>query len=83
MSKRIKQSQLWDIMQRTDAQGQQLPFQLKFVKANGEVREYESCTLTSFHSKGTTLNVLPLGEKRPRTINRITIIQFNNISVYL
>lgn len=83
MQKLIKQSRLWEIMERTDANGDPVPFQIKFVKENGEVREYKSCTLTSFHSKGTSLNVLPLGERSPRSIRRVTIIEFNHIRVYL
>jgi len=83
MQKLIKQSRLWEIMERTDADGKPLPFQLKFVKENGEVREYKDCVLTSFHSAGTSLNVLPEGEVRPRSIRRITIIEFNHIRVYL
>lgn len=83
MQKLIKQSRLWEMMERTDASGKPLPFQLKFVKENGEVREYKSCVLTSFHAAGTSLNVLPEGESRPRSIRRVTIIEFNQIRVYL
>jgi hypothetical protein len=83
-TKYIHWSKLWDLMQRTDAKGAPIPFQLKFVKLKtGEVREYTSCVLTSFHSKGTTLNVLPEGESHPKTINRVTIIEFNKHRVYL
>lgn len=71
------------MMERTDASGDPLPFQLKYVKKNGEVREYTRCVLTSLHSKGTTLNVLPEGEITPRTIRRVTIIEFNHVRVYL
>ena len=71
-------------MERTDTKGSPLPFQLKFVKTStGEVREYESCVLTSMHSKGATLNVLPEGEFHPRTIRRVLIIEFNKHRVYL
>lgn len=83
MKKMIKQSRLWELMERKDASGEPLPFQLKFVKENGEVREYASCVLTSIHSAGTTLNVLPEGESFPRTIRRVTIIEFNHVRVYL
>lgn len=83
MSKLIKQSRIWDIMERTGADGSRLPFQIKFVKENGEIREYKRCVLTSFHSAGDTLNVMPDGEQYPRKIRRVTIIEFNNIRVYL
>lgn len=81
--KLIKQSRLWQIMERKDAQGQPIKFQIKFVKQNGEIREYAQCHLTSMHSAGATINVLPLGETRPRKITRISIIEFNHIPVYL
>lgn len=83
MRKLLKQSRLWELMERKDAQGNPQPFQLKFVKTNGEVKEYTECILTSMHSRGTTINVLPTGENRPRSITRITIIEFNKIPVYL
>ena len=84
MVKRIHWSKLWELMERTDAKGAPLPFQLKFVKVKtGEIREYPRCVLTSFHSKGDTLNVLPEGETHPRTIKRITIIEFNKHRVYI
>ncbi len=62
-------------MEQTDASGNPQRFQIKFAKENGEVREYKNCVLTSFHSSGTTLNVLPENEPHPRTIRRITIIE--------
>lgn len=83
MSKLIKQSKLWEMMERTDESGNLLPFQVKFVKENGEIREYKACTLTSFHSAGTSLNVMPAGDNVPRKIRRVTIIEFNHIRVYL
>mgnify|MGYP000860141149 CR=1 FL=1 len=81
--KLIKQARIWDIMERTDSQGKRLPFQIKFVKQNGEIKEYEKCVLTSFHSAGATLNVLPENEYFPHKIRRVTIIEFNHIRVYL
>ena len=83
MSKLIKQNKLWEMMEQTDRSGNKLPFQLKFVKENGEIREYERCTLTSFHSAGTSLHVMPEGESVPRKIRRVTIIEYNHIRVYL
>lgn len=81
--KLIKQSRIRDLMERKNSDGSPVVFQLKFVKSNGEIREYPECILTSFHSAGTTLNVLPVGEKRPRKIRRVTIVEYNNIPVYL
>lgn len=81
--KLIKQARLWDLMERKQADGSPLPFQLKFVKSDGSIRELERCIITSMHSSGTTLNVREAGKMRPRKIRRITIIEFNNIRVYL
>jgi len=71
-------------MQRTDAAGNPLPFDIKFVKlSTGEVREYKRCILTSIHSAGSTLNILPEGEYRPKTIKKVSIIEFNQHRVYI
>ncbi len=80
----IHWSRIWDLMERTDSKNHAVPFQMKFVKSsNGEVREYKSCILTSIHSKGDTINVLPEGELRPRTILKVLIIEFNQNRVYI
>lgn len=84
MEKMIHWSKIWELMERTDSQGSPLQFQVKFVKlSTGEVREYKNCTLSSIHSKGSTLNLLPEGESRPRTIRKVLIIEFNKHHVYL
>ncbi len=80
----IHWSRIWELMERTDAKNHPIPFQMKFVKlSTGEVREYKSCVLTSIHSKGETINVLPEGEHRPRKILKVLIIEFNQHRVYL
>lgn len=84
MEKLIHWSKLLDIMERTDSSGVPIPFQLCYVKlSTGEVREYDRCTLTSVHTNGTTVNVLPDGEFRPRKIRKVSIIEFNHAKVYL
>lgn len=72
-------------MDRKDpSTGQPIPFAIKYVKATtGQIRHYPQCTMTSIHSKGDTVNVMLLGETRPRTIKRCLIIEFNNQKVYL
>jgi hypothetical protein len=84
MEKLIHWSKIWDMMQRTDTHGEPIPFQLAYVKlSTGEIREYDRCTLTSVHTNGTTVNVLPDGEFRPRKIRKVSIIEFNHAKVYL
>lgn len=80
----IHWSRIWELMERTDVNNNAVSFQMKFVKVStGEVREYKSCILTSIHSKGDTINVLPEGETRPRTILKVLIIEFNQNRVYI
>lgn len=60
------------------------PFSLTYVKrSTGEVVTYPVAVLTSFHSKGSTINVLPVGEVKPRKIRRCLITRFNGLKVYL
>lgn len=60
------------------------PFSLTYVKrSTGEVVTYPAAVLTSFHSKGSTINVLPIGEIKPRKIRRCLILRFNGLKVYL
>lgn len=85
MDKRIHWSKVWPIMENRDpSTGRPVPFAIKYVKlSTGELKHYPHCELTSFHSKGDTLNVLLLGETRPRTLKRVLIVEFNNKKVYI
>lgn len=56
-------------------------FSIKWVAASGEVISCERCTCTSFHGEGTTLNLMLLPSKEIRTVNRLTIIEFNREEV--
>lgn len=47
-----------------------------------ELITYERAVLTSFHSSGSTINVLQAGEATPRKIRRCLITQFNHLKVY-
>lgn len=63
--------------------GRPVEFSLQFCKkSTGELITYPKVILTSIHSKGSTINVLPSGETAPRKIRRCLITRFNNIKVY-
>lgn len=58
-------------------------FSLQYCKrSTGELVTYERAVLTSFHSTGSTINVLPAGESSPRKIRRCLITRINNLKVY-
>lgn len=80
--KRIHQSKIWKLMEcRKD--GKPVEFSLEYCKkSTGELVTYERVVLTSFHSSGSTINVLPVGEATPRKIRRCLITRFNNLKVY-
>lgn len=63
--------------------GRPIEFSIEYCKkSTGELIRYERAVLTSFHSSGSTINVLPAGESTPRKIRRCLITRFNNIKVY-
>ena len=70
-------------MQFTDADGRYKPFDFTYVKRNGEIRRYKGATLSSFHARGDTVNILPANERRPKKFYRILFLEFNNMEVYL
>ncbi len=58
--------------------------QLKFVKKKtGEIVNVEDCTISSIHTKGSTINILIDGEQHPKTIRKCLIVEFNGKRVYL
>lgn len=62
--------------------GRPVEFSIQFCKkSTGELITYDRVVLTSFHSKGSTINVLPVGEAAPRTIRRCLITRFNQFKV--
>jgi hypothetical protein len=80
--KRIHQSKIWEIMERRQ-DGKPIEFSIQFCKkSTGELVTYDRAVLTSFHSSGSTINVLPAGEATPRKIRRCLITKFNNLKVY-
>ena len=63
--------------------GKPIEFSIEFCKkSTGELVTYDRAVLTSFHSSGSTINVLPVGEATPRKIRRCLITKFNNLKVY-
>lgn len=63
--------------------GKPIEFSIEFCKkSTGELVTYDRAVLTSFHSSGNTINVLPAGEATPRKIRRCLITKFNNLKVY-
>lgn len=63
--------------------GRPVEFSLQYCKrSTGELVTYERAVLTSFHSAGSTINILPAGEGSPRKIRRCLITRINNLKVY-
>lgn len=82
ISKRIHQSKIWKLMERRQ-DGRPVEFSIQYCKkSTGELVTYERVVLTSFHSNGSTINVLQVGEATPRKIRRCLITKFYNLKVY-
>ena len=63
--------------------GKPIEFSIEFCKkSTGELVTYDRAVLTSFHSSGSAINVLPAEEATPRKIRRCLITKFNNLKVY-
>ncbi|MDR1455535.1 MAG: hypothetical protein LBJ01_07790 [Tannerella sp.] len=83
-AKRIKISKIWEEMEKKDAAGLPVTFSISYVKkSTGEISCIPGCICTSIHSKGSTVNLMPAGDTRPKTIRKCLIIEFNGASVYL
>lgn len=82
MLDRIHQSKIIEIMEKR-RDGRPVEFSLEYCKrSTGELVTYDRAVLTSFHSAGSTVNVLPVGESNPRKIRRCLITRINNLKVY-
>lgn len=80
--KRIHQSQLRDLLERR-LNGRPVEFSIEYCKrSTGELVRYERAVLTSWHSRGSTLNVLPVGESAPRKIRRCLVTRVNGMKIY-
>lgn len=82
MLDRIHQSKIIDILEKRQ-NGRPVEFSMQYCKrSTGELVTYERAVLTSLHSRGSTINVLPAGESTPRKIRRCLITRINNLKVY-
>lgn len=80
--KRIHQSKIWELMEQR-IEGRPVEFSIQFCKkSTGELVTYERAVLTSFHSSGSTINILQAGESTPRKIRRCLITRFNHYKVF-
>jgi hypothetical protein len=81
--KRIKLSQIWEIMEQKKENGAPAPFSISYVKKKtGEIQHLPHCICTSIHSKGSTVNIMEEGKEYPKTIRKILIVKFNGMNVY-
>lgn len=82
MLDRIHQSKIIEILEKRQ-NGRPVEFSMQYCKrSTGELVTYERAVLTSFYSRGSTINVLPAGESTPRKIRRCLITRINNLKVY-
>ena len=70
-------------MEERDSAGKPKPFSFQYAKKGGELETYRNATLSSIHSKGATVNIIPQGEMKPHTFRKILITRFNEFKVYL
>lgn len=63
--------------------GKLKPFSFEYAKKNGELVTYEHATFSSIHSKGSTVNIIIDGDKKPKTFRKICITRFNEFKIYI
>jgi hypothetical protein len=81
-TKRIHQSKIWELMDRR-VNGRPVEFSIQFVKrSTGELITYQRAVLTSYHSKGSTINIMEAGASTPRKIRRCLVTRYNNVKVF-
>jgi hypothetical protein len=83
MDSRIHLSQIWKIMEEKDRLGKPKPFSFQYAKKSGELETYRNATLSSIHSKGATVNIIPEGESKPHTFRKILFMRINEFKIYL
>jgi len=54
------------------------PFEISFIKKNGELINVKDAVVTSFYSSGLTMNIKYPGYNHPVKIRRSQIIAINN-----
>jgi hypothetical protein len=83
MDKLIKQSKIWELMELKE-KGKLKPFSFQCAKKNGELVNYTNATLSSIHSKGSTVNIFVDGNLlKPKSFRKILITRFNEFKVYI
>ena len=82
MEKLIKLSKIWELMELKEKRKPK-PFNFQYAKKNGELATYECATLSSIHSKGSTVNIMLWGEQKPKSFRKICITRFNEFKVYI
>ena len=70
-------------METKDDRGNPVPFSFQYAKKDGTLGSYSHAVLSSMHFKGATVNILPEGEKRPKTFRKICFLSFNDFKIYL
>jgi hypothetical protein len=84
MKERVKLSGIWEAMERKSPSGAPAVFSIGYVKkSTGCISRIANCICTSIHSKGSTVNIMPEGEQRPKSIRKCLIIEFNESKIYL
>ena len=58
-------------------------FSIKWRAENGKVVEVEKAKLTSFFSSGDTMNIECADSKQIRSVNRLTIMEIDNMRVFI
>lgn len=82
MLDRIHQSKVIDIMQQRK-DGKPVEFSITYCKkSTGELITYPAAVITSVHSKGSTVNIMEVGDYKPRSIRKCLITRINNLKVY-
>jgi len=88
---RIKQSDVWRLMQQKDYRGHYKMFSFWYVRLKksltgngmpGSIEKYEAAVFSSIHAKGSTVNIRIVGERFPRKFIRCMIIRINNKKIY-
>ena len=80
--KRIHQSQLRELLERRQG-GRPREFSIEYCKrSTGELVRYPRAVLSSWHSRGSTINVLPVGQPTPRKIRRCLITRIDGMKIY-
>lgn len=91
MDNRIKQNEVWALMQQKDDRGRYKMFSFSYVRLNnsragngkpGSIEHYEAAVFSSIHTTGSTVNIRIVGERFPRKFIRCMIIRINGKKIY-